>query len=172
MKIRREFSAGGVVYRRVDERLLVLVGKHSGYHKWVLPKGLIEEGETKMEAAVREVEEETGIRAKVVDREPIFVEKYKYRADYKQEDKSKSGDGNDGGDLRRVEKYQEEGGDGVLVEKEVVFFLMEYVSGDVRDHSWEMEEVVWLEYEEAWGRLDFEGERLALKKVGERLQYG
>ena len=54
-----------MVYKRLktqDSRLKIgwLIGKHSGYHKWVLPKGLIEKGEKGYETAVREVQEEMG----------------------------------------------------------------------------------------------------------------
>ena len=40
---------------------------------------------------------------------------------------------------------------------------MEYVSGDVKDHDWEMEEVEWLPYEEAKVRLDFSGQKKVLE---------
>lgn len=48
--------------------LAVLIGRHDrqGQLKWSLPKGHIEPGETAEEAAVREVEEETGIVSQVV----------------------------------------------------------------------------------------------------------
>jgi len=69
MKSRQEVSAGGVVYKAQGDSYVVLVAKHSGYHKWVLPKGLVEKGEKLEDTAVREVKEETGITAKV--REPI-----------------------------------------------------------------------------------------------------
>ena len=47
----------------------VLVTQHSQHHGWVFPKGLIgdtKENESKEETAVREVKEETGIYAKIV----------------------------------------------------------------------------------------------------------
>jgi len=54
-------SAGGVVYRRFDDNVFfVLVGRRKGNY-WCLPKGRIEENETEIEAAKREVFEETGI---------------------------------------------------------------------------------------------------------------
>ena len=61
--------AGGVVARIVDgqrEYLLVEASKVRGL--WVLPKGHIEPGETPEAAAVREVEEEAGVRAAIVAR--------------------------------------------------------------------------------------------------------
>ncbi len=60
-----EISAGGVVYRKIDGEYEVLISKHSGYHKWVLPKGLVEKGEKLEETAEREVEEEVGVKAKI-----------------------------------------------------------------------------------------------------------
>jgi 8-oxo-dGTP pyrophosphatase MutT (NUDIX family) len=66
----REYShAGGVVARIVDgapQYLLVEANGHPG--EWVLPKGHIEPGETAEAAAVREVEEEAGVRAAIVAR--------------------------------------------------------------------------------------------------------
>jgi 8-oxo-dGTP pyrophosphatase MutT (NUDIX family) len=60
-----------------------LLGKHSGYHKWVLPKGMIEAGETPEETAVREVKEEMGVEARIVRKEPLHLEVYTFMADYK-----------------------------------------------------------------------------------------
>src|SRR5436305_352608 len=79
MKSRDEISAGGVVFRRSRDKVEVLVCKASSYHKWVLPKGLVNRGETFEQAAVREVEEEVGVRAQITARlgEP---EKYVYTA--------------------------------------------------------------------------------------------
>lgn len=66
-----ETSAGGLV---VDRTGLAPVGaviarlNRAGKVEWCLPKGHLEEGETPEEAAVREIEEETGIRGRVVGR--------------------------------------------------------------------------------------------------------
>ena len=61
--MKSEYSAGGVVYRHTAEKLQVLFILDP-YKKWALPKGHIEPGESKAEAAIREVEEETGISRK------------------------------------------------------------------------------------------------------------
>lgn len=66
MRSTDEVSAGGVVYRREANGLEVLVCKSSGYHRWVLPKGIIDAGETYEQAAVREVREETGVTARLI----------------------------------------------------------------------------------------------------------
>lgn len=68
MNSRTEISAGGVVYRKKAETYEVLVSKHSGYHKWVLPKGLVEKGESLEATAVREVAEEVGVKARIIEK--------------------------------------------------------------------------------------------------------
>ncbi len=59
-----EFSAGGIVFDKENEKILLC--QHSQHHGWVFPKGLIDKGEKKEETAVREVEEETGIKAEIL----------------------------------------------------------------------------------------------------------
>jgi len=66
MKSRQEVSAGGVVYRRGPTGIEILIGKASSYQRWVLPKGLVKRSESYEEAAVREAEEETGVRVRLV----------------------------------------------------------------------------------------------------------
>jgi 8-oxo-dGTP diphosphatase len=56
-------AAGGVVWRRsVAGELEILLVHRPRYDDWTVPKGKLEPGETHAEAAVREVEEETGLR--------------------------------------------------------------------------------------------------------------
>src|SRR3954449_2255400 len=57
-----EKAAGGVVVR--DGRIAVV--HRPKYDDWSLPKGHLEEGEDWEDAALREVEEELGIRARTV----------------------------------------------------------------------------------------------------------
>jgi len=61
MKEAREYSAGGVIGRG-GKVLLVRVRNLEGDVVWTFPKGHLEEGETPLAAALREVEEETGWR--------------------------------------------------------------------------------------------------------------
>jgi len=58
--VRIETSSGGVVYRREDSFPLFLLIRDP-YGNWGLPKGHLEGGETPLQAAVREVTEETGL---------------------------------------------------------------------------------------------------------------
>lgn len=63
-----EVSAGGVVYKKKGNQYLWLVIKPAGKEEWRLPKGHIEKDEAEEDAALREVEEETGIRARIISR--------------------------------------------------------------------------------------------------------
>ena len=131
-----EHSAGGVVFRRRKKGRTIewLICKHSGYHKWVLPKGIIETGELAEDAALREVGEETGVKAKIV-KKIIPDVTYKYTKN------------------------------GVLVDKNVEFFLMEYASGDIKDHCWEMEEVKWAPANEALELLEYHTEKRIFERA-------
>jgi 8-oxo-dGTP pyrophosphatase MutT (NUDIX family) len=59
-------AAGGVVLRWSPSGTLETVLVHrSAYDDWTFPKGKLLRGETEEEAAVREVEEETGLRCQL-----------------------------------------------------------------------------------------------------------
>ena len=58
VKVKREFSAGGVVFRQEPEGILWLVVKPKGSEHWRFPKGKIEKKESSAETALREVKEE------------------------------------------------------------------------------------------------------------------
>ncbi len=59
-RARIETSAGGVVYRRSGGDVVFLLIRDP-YENWGLPKGHVEGEETPEEAALREIEEETGL---------------------------------------------------------------------------------------------------------------
>lgn len=71
MTMKSEFSAGGVIYKFEDGKIWILVSQHSYHHGWVFPKGLIGDkehlkGEEKEETAIREVKEEVGADAEII----------------------------------------------------------------------------------------------------------
>jgi 8-oxo-dGTP pyrophosphatase MutT (NUDIX family) len=103
-----------------------------------LPKGHVDPGETPIDAAAREVREETGIVAKPVTE--LGESRYWYRRD------------------------------GRTIGKRVSFFLFEFLSGDIADHDDEVEEVRWIDLEEAETALSHTAERemvtLALAYLG------
>ena len=133
----KEFSAGGIVYRKHGKKRLWLVAQHSHHQGWVFPKGLIGDhnhGESSRQTAVREVQEETGIKGKIIAKlkKPVT---YFYT-------------------------WQKE-----LRFKTVTYYLMEYVSGDIADHDWEMSQVEWLKESDVEKRLTFKSDKIAFKQA-------
>jgi 8-oxo-dGTP pyrophosphatase MutT (NUDIX family) len=64
----RSTHAGGVVYRLKDTTPeLLLVTARMDRSVWVLPKGHIEHGESPDQTAVREIFEEAGVTARIVE---------------------------------------------------------------------------------------------------------
>lgn len=56
------FAAGAVCWRRIDDEIMVLLIHRTKQKDVSFPKGKLDPGETMPQAAVREVEEETGLR--------------------------------------------------------------------------------------------------------------
>ena len=59
-------AAGGVVWRRAGDTIAIAVAHRPRYDDWSLPKGKLDPGESFEDGALREVEEETGIRGRIV----------------------------------------------------------------------------------------------------------
>ena len=143
------FSAGGVVFRQVSaapldtsgqsallspiqiehakagEIEVILVGRSlSGI--WSLPKGTPRKGETVEQVALREVNEETGLKTRILTN--IGSIHYSF--------------------VRSNQRY----------EKEVRYFLMEPVGGDLSLHDAEYDEVRWFPLVEAYQRLTYESD--------------
>ena len=64
-----EVSAGGFVVSKTDSSMVALMARFNrgGKLEWCIPKGHLEPEETKEEAALREVFEETGLKAEITD---------------------------------------------------------------------------------------------------------
>jgi 8-oxo-dGTP pyrophosphatase MutT (NUDIX family) len=70
-------AAGGVVLRRVQAGSTeVLVVHRPRYDDWSLPKGKVDSGESLEQAALREVEEETGLKCRIIRK--LAVARYIY----------------------------------------------------------------------------------------------
>jgi 8-oxo-dGTP pyrophosphatase MutT (NUDIX family) len=64
--MRREFSAGGVVVRRLKGEWHAAVIRPAGKDVWALPKGIVDGSEAPAETALREVQEETGVEGRLL----------------------------------------------------------------------------------------------------------
>jgi len=67
-KVKREFSAGGVVFKRKQGKTYWLLINPAGSERWQLPKGHIDDGEESQKSAIREVLEETSVEAKPISK--------------------------------------------------------------------------------------------------------
>jgi 8-oxo-dGTP pyrophosphatase MutT (NUDIX family) len=137
--MKREFSAGGVLVRRLRGRWMLAAirpgGKQPGL--WALPKGNIGAGEDPRETAIREVREETGAQGRLVEKL---------------------------GDVRYTYTW---GGERIF--KIVSFFLLRYTRGRLGDlpaaTAHEVDDVRWLALEEAPRLLAYGGEREMAKRA-------
>jgi 8-oxo-dGTP diphosphatase len=144
--VKREFSAGGVLVRRVrgEWKLAAIrpAGKQPGL--WALPKGNIGPGEEPAQTAVRVVLEETGATGRAVEKL---------------------------GDVRYVYTW---GGERIF--KVVSFFLLRYSRGRLGDlapaTAHEVDEVRWLPLAEAPKLLAYGGEREMATKALATVESG
>jgi 8-oxo-dGTP diphosphatase len=73
-------AAGGIVVRGEGTSLRLLLIHRPRYEDWSLPKGKLEDGESWEQAALREVEEETGLRCELGrELEPVSYRDHKGR---------------------------------------------------------------------------------------------
>ena len=70
-----EKSCGAIVYRRFHGNIEILLIKHINSGHWSFPKGHVEQGETEIETALREIKEETGLDVLI---DPSFRETVTY----------------------------------------------------------------------------------------------
>ena len=76
--VRNEHSSGGAVIALRDGIPHVAMIATRGRSRWGLPKGAVTKGETSEDAALREVQEETGLEAKII--KPLDTIEYFFRA--------------------------------------------------------------------------------------------
>ena len=132
-----QISAGGVAFRKKGRRIEVALISVGAENRWQLPKGIVDKGEATEAAARREVREEAGIDAEMIDR------------------------------IDRVEYwyFSTEQNQRVRYHKYVYFFLLRYKSGDVKDHDNEVNEARWFDIDEAVTVLAFNSEKKVMEKA-------
>ena len=146
MATKREFSAGGVLVRRLDGAWHLAAIRPAGKPEglWALPKGGLDDGESPEQAALREVAEETGAHGRSLGKL---------------------------GDVRYVYTWK-----GTRIFKIVSFFLVRYEGGRLGDipaeFRHEVAEARWLPLAEAPSLLAYRGEREMAEKAIEVLAAG
>ena len=81
METKDDYSYGVIPLRKTEQGMLVfLINQYGsgGDVYWTFPKGHAEEGETPQEAAVRELHEETGLRAVLADDARQYTQTYSF----------------------------------------------------------------------------------------------
>ena len=129
---RRAVSAGGLIIDdRPDGRWTVLISLRNaaGAKQWTLPKGGLENGESHVAAALREVREETGLVCEIVDQLGVIDYWFVWRSE------------------------------GVRYHKYVHYFVMRPTGGDMKDRDHEAEDVVWVPAVRALELLSHRNER-------------
>jgi 8-oxo-dGTP pyrophosphatase MutT (NUDIX family) len=137
--IRDQTSAGGVVFRTDHGSAEVVIVAVGSENRWQLPKGLVDKGEKPEVTAVREAREEGGVTSEIV--EHIETIEYWY--------------------------VGLEQGIRVRFHKRVHFYLMRYLSGDTKDHDFEVNEARWIPIEDAAEQLAFDNERRVMQRAAE-----
>ncbi|HKA18873.1 MAG TPA: NUDIX hydrolase [Blastocatellia bacterium] len=132
-----QISAGGVAFRKKGRRIEVALISVGDENRWQLPKGIVDKGEATEAAARREVREESGIDAEMIDR------------------------------IDRVEYwyFSKEQSQRVRYHKFVYFFLLRYKSGDVKNHDSEVNEARWFDIDAAIDALAFNSEKKIVEKA-------
>ncbi len=139
--VKRTESYGGVVVRRTevgDEVLLIRPRTDDGKVVWALPKGMKEDGETPEQAAAREVVEETGIQAEIVE------------------------------ELEPITYWFSWAPDRVRYRKTVHYFLMSESGGDLRPDGFEVAEAAFFPLDGAHRKATYPSERKVLKAAASR----
>ena len=138
-----DFAAGGIVL--INNKILLVKNKLSEEYKddyssgfWGYPKGHLEEKESPIKAAEREVFEETGFKVKSIGTKPIAESRYEIKKD------------------------------GIAIQKTVWFFEMKIVESYNKEPDQEIEEIAIIPYEEAFSLLSYEEDKKILKYVFNR----
>lgn len=126
-----------------DEHLQIALIATHGNQRWQLPKGSRETGETSLETAIREVEEETGLATEQVQ--------FLRTIDYWYWD-----------------TYQKDVPE--LVHKLVDFYLLRVIGGTLNDSSYEVDDVRWFTPDAALDTMTFGGEKAVVKQAVALLQ--
>ena len=132
-------SAGGVIFRRTGILVQVALIATKNKTVWTLPKGIIDKNESPEMAAVREIQEETGLTGEIIG--PLGEKSYWF---YLKDENAKC-------------------------KKTVSYFLVGFISGDTANFSWEVDEARWFPIGEASELLSYKSDREIMSRAKERI---
>jgi 8-oxo-dGTP pyrophosphatase MutT (NUDIX family) len=132
-------SSGGVISRKAGGGIEIALIATKNSTVWTLPKGIINRDETPEMAAIREINEETGLLGEILD--SLGEKSYWF---YLKDENTKC-------------------------KKTVTYFLLRYISGDTANFSSEVDNAGWFPIEKALHMLSYKSDRdivtLAMEKL-------
>lgn len=138
-KLKKDKSYGIIIYRKERNNILYLLVKHRKGH-WAFSKGHCEKGETKLESALRELHEETGIRNPTLLSNKTFIkENYIITNNFPN------------------------------IDKTIEFFIGKTKKVNIKIDNVEIVDYKWLDYNKALKQITFEAAKNTLEKVNKFL---
>lgn len=148
-----QHSAGGIVYRRQGRTIEVVMIKDT-YGRWTFPKGHTEPNETLEETAAREIAEETGLDAQVLQlRAELGEMDYWFTSTYAS-------------DLAASKQAKPNKDGSVMIHKYVTYYLFELVGdGELKPQAGEVDAIEWLPLSEMAERNEYEDNKDLITKA-------
>ncbi|MDX9713910.1 MAG: NUDIX hydrolase [Dissulfurispiraceae bacterium] len=137
--IRQLYSAGGIVFRKLADSTEFALISIKNNSIWTIPKGIIDRDETTEQAAMREIEEETGLRSRIIEK----LGQKSYWFFLKDEN--------------------------VKCRKTVTYYLLEYIDGSINSHCCEVDDARWFGTDEALDAVSYKSDRDIIKSAINRL---
>lgn len=132
-------SAGGVIYRKTGHVFEIALIAIRDRAVWTLPKGIIDKDEKPEQAAVREIEEETGLTGRIKDK------------------------------LGEKSYWFSLKGENVKCRKTVTYFLLEYIEGAITKQCTEVDDAIWIDIDEALKQLSYKNDREIVERAKEKI---
>lgn len=137
-KMKREFSAGGIVFKNTSSGPQFLLIKNMAMRDplksyWGFPKGHLSGGESSKDAAIREVKEEVGLEVELIDK--IGQSSYVFQVN------------------------------GEKIFKIVTMFLMKTLQEKILIQDLEIQEAKWLEPQKVLELLSFSNDKKLFRKA-------
>lgn len=138
--IRQLYSAGGLVFRRSSGSTELALISIKNNTIWTIPKGIIDKDETAEQAAVREIEEETGLKSSIIEQ----IGQKSYWFFLKDEN--------------------------VKCRKTVTYFLLEHIGGSINSRCCEVDDARWFKTDDAINAVFYKSDKDMIQNAITKLQ--